>query len=488
MPSIVDHIPTSVTDFLDAFQIADAAGSAGEALLAVALASGSADNRKRAKALLKKCKQPRLDAAIKALPRRSYHDSQKTLADDLETLAAMGDLDVPALAFHMHEIEWRTTKGAWPWCAPHVSEAYVRAEVQTALEKDPKQLHLERALPADLLYAVLAELPELELLAFEVAEPAPMVDLRHMKQLTGLHMHGPVQELPATCLEGVPLAGVHLKDTGVKDLSGLGTCTGLRWLSVREGDVSSVGDMPWPKLEKLQLRGLPGLTTLPSLGHLTEVTELAFEDSPITAVPDDIGDCSKLTSLTLSSLAISRLPESLGRLKLEKLAVMCIRLAELPRWEGSVPPGHVSRYDLEIDDPAPSAAACRFLHLPSTATLCAELVGYLDHACMTKGPRIRAALEALERGEDLDAAKLPELMLAVTRTYHDEEHGPSTNRFLATLVEKQGGPIVRQANELLPASEARSAATIHAHAQRLSSLQGFDASAYEAFATEAAGL
>ena len=76
---VVDHIPESVAAFLESFAPADAAGTVGEALLAVALGSGSADNRKRAKDLIKRSNQKRRVGALKALSRRVYDNHHSAL-------------------------------------------------------------------------------------------------------------------------------------------------------------------------------------------------------------------------------------------------------------------------------------------------------------------------------------------------------------------------------------------------------------------------
>lgn len=486
MSTIIDHIPGSTQDFLDAFKAADGAGSAGEALLAVALGSRSADARKRAKALLKKCKQPRLDAALKALPRRVYDNSDATLADDLALLESLGELNMPAFAFHLVNLHWRY-ETAWAWCAEHVPESYVRQLAESALEKDATQLRFERALPSASLYPVLSELRGVEALSFHVFDSCPMPDLRHLDGLRALGMTGPVQDLPAAHIEGLPLQNFFLQDTSIQDLTALSSVRTLQTLTVRGGQVSVLGSADWPELTSLQLRNLPALTTLPAFGKLSNLATLEIKHCGVSSMPEDIGTCSALREVTLSSLPLCTLPESMGALRLDSLNVFDLHLRDLPAWDDAVPPKHVGHLDLTFED-TPSVGACRFLKLPSTATLAGELLEYLDHSCMAKGPRIQAALGAWERGADLASAKVPELLVAIRRTYHDEEHGPSTNRFLADLITKHGGPVEQAASQLLPNTEARSQAVIKSDAELLASVPGFDAQAYAAFAQEAVGL
>ncbi|MEZ4364962.1 MAG: hypothetical protein R2939_01585 [Kofleriaceae bacterium] len=482
MKTVIDHIPGTVSDFLDTVTQDAAATSAGEAVLAVALAEPSPQLRAKARALLASFQEPRLERALGTLWGRCYADSTETLADDLARLAEQADLDVPTLAFHLQAIN-PDASDAWQVCAPYLGEAYVRAEIAAALTRMPTVLQLVKALPAQRLFPILRELTNLTSLSFKVAEATPMIDLSHMTALTSLEVSGPVTDFPAACIAGLPLTSIELTGTEIDDLSGLATASALRWLKVRWSPAGTFPSAPWPELQSLELVRLRNLTRLPSLAQLTKLEELTLRDSPIVELPEDISACVELKNLTLSDLPITTLPEGLGALSLMELNLVALTLSSLPAWSGATSPEWVNMDMVEVTDPSPPTSAEAFLKLPSTAVVMKDLVNYLDHDCMAKGPRIQAAVDAWERGDDLRAAKIPELIVAISRAYRDDTYQP-----LADTIADKGGPLERAASALLPATASWSIETFQEHAARLASLDGFDPAAYQAFACEALGL
>ena len=89
------------------------------------------------------------------------------------------------------------------------------------------------------------------------------------------------------------------------------------------------------KVYGLSLSGL-ALTTLPeSLGTLTALQELDLSSNPPTTLPECLGNLTQLKSLVLSSNQLTTLPESLGNLTaLQSLDLAGNQLTTLPEWLG----------------------------------------------------------------------------------------------------------------------------------------------------------
>lgn len=142
----------------------------------------------------------------------------------------------------------------------------------------------------------------------------------------------------------------------VKDITGIGTLTGLRTLSLNNCEITSLPDEfdSLTNLEYFYLRGLnldslpPSLYNSPSISRIViegcsftsiptdlakmpSLTVLSFRANKINLVPNEIGNIENLVYLDLSYNHITSLPESFGNLvKLEKLYLEHNQLTSLP--------------------------------------------------------------------------------------------------------------------------------------------------------------
>ncbi|MEZ4366074.1 MAG: hypothetical protein R2939_07275 [Kofleriaceae bacterium] len=377
--TIVDHLEHGVASFLAGYAPPLAAGSAGEALLAVALAARDAESRGAAKALLREAAAPRLAAALAGLPRRNYREHVDTLVADLEWLDQLEGFDVPTFAFAVCELAHGADRVARRFWCGHAPAAYVRAVARRELAKSGAARTLQLpAFGAEVLYPVLAEFTEVRHLAFEVIDRCDMLDLTPFTELEGVTVTGPVTTLTARHLGDRPLTYVHLRDTAIDDLAALADQPRLERLAVRGGPLRALPEAAWPALTELDLRDCPELVGLPaSLARWSRLERLTLARCPrVATLPEELVACAELRALDVSSCGVTTLPASLPRVPLTSLHLYGLDLQRLPAWPGATPPATVSVTATLPLDATPDALA--YLGQPSTARLARDLLGYLD--------------------------------------------------------------------------------------------------------------
>ena len=340
--AITDEFRGSAPTFLEGFTPDMAEGGGGEALLAVALAANDAQQRKAAKALLKKAKQPRLLAALKALPRRNYQSKVDALGDDLVAMGEVEGLDVAQLAFHLHQLLYRCEHTA-AFFASQVPVDYLRGLIEASMEKHGQILLNESPWPSSKLLPLLPEYPAAKSVRVWLLDEGELPCLSGLTELAGLGIRGP-GSLPPGCVEGVPLRGVTFQDSRVDSLAPLVGCP----------------------LELVRYSRGP-LAELPDLGAWPALRELSIEDCELKELPSSIGALSALTELTLKRCGIRTLPPELAHMPaLTELNLFDLEFDHLPEFVDAQPLDHVSCHGVTWPEFV-SAGAGRLLQLPCTA-------------------------------------------------------------------------------------------------------------------------
>jgi hypothetical protein len=214
-------------------------------------------------------------------------------------------------------------------------------------------------------------------------------------------------------------------------------------------------------LENLTLRG--SFTELPDLTGLTRLEELSVR-APL--------ECMGALPPTLKKLSLSGLccplPESLGGLpSLQEVSISRMHLEALPSgWIGREGL-NLSQYKLTTGD-ALGGAARRALGLPGTDSLTDRFDLFLEPFA-----------DIIPLPEAGGVAR-PEVLVAISRTYIDVEHGADTNDHLVRTISDLGGPIEAAASAALRrVIHIRDEASLTDALQRLDGQTGFDAGVFE---------
>lgn len=142
-----------------------------------------------------------------------------------------------------------------------------------------------------------------------------------------------LRSLPLGRVRSIDVGGNALTELPDWFLSALALRAGrLEVLNAAGNAISSVPES-LGGISSLVLLGLRSnrLTRLPeSIGRLKRLKELYVTDNALESLPESLGECSSLVKLQASHNRLTRLPASLGKLgRLELMRVACCRLEEL---------------------------------------------------------------------------------------------------------------------------------------------------------------
>ena len=169
--------------------------------------------------------------------------------------------------------------------------------------------------------------------------------------------------------------------------------------------------------------------------HRAEVKEVWFRTKLKNAAPDDLGECPLLECVDIDSTDAA-LPKALFLQPNLKEVRVGGSIEGLP--EGVKLPTEVK---VVLDGPKKED--------PVVHTTYEAVFEALDMFIESFSglERVAESLATWKLSKDPDAALLPELILAVSRCYIDDEHGPSSNRFYADQIEEYAPEPLKNASE-----------------------------------------
>ncbi len=424
----------------------DLPGPVGEALLAIALAAPDAKECAAARATIKRSKNKRLVAALKALSSRSYSKRAEPLVDDLALLERIEGLNVPQLVLHLAGFV------AGAKALPHYRAHLPISHVRNVMKRRGSGTHYDEPLAPETYLALVRELNDfnqVKSLSFNPPSDCVLPDLGDFAGSLTLMHH--VRDLGANTLHKV--TSLTLIDTQLETLPSM------------------------PKLRALCIRG-GALTTLPQSLRLAslELSDLRA----LRELPADLGALGRLTKLEIFRCGLRTLPASLGNAQLASLTLQGMTLESVPTFEGATP-AKTRTTDIVVSKP-PAESAVAFLGLPASESALKRFDLVLHH--VRKAPTFAKLLAAFAQTKNAAASKLPELLLAATRTCIDIEHGVASNAAWAKHLCTLGGPVERAASKRI-APCLRDEAELQNAITQLASLRGFDTVVFGTLVREA---
>lgn len=487
--------------FLAGLSPEDLTGPAGDFVLAMAL-QGDADVKKKARALLRrKGAPPALLATQKALAREK---SPRALYDAL--VEGKEGRALESMNFAIHRIFATFTTDSIYKHITQIPPHHLDKLIALALNERKSYsfegesfsgknvaMQLQGLWPAELIVDAISRLPrEVRVLAFGVCEPCSLHDIELPPNLLSLKLCGPVHGLDAieqmTTLRtlhashGVDLEGlraehlqyVNFESTDLPDWRNVPNLKGVV-LSYTHGE--SFGELgALTELTNLNISAQRDNGGLPDLSPCTKLQSLQLSNVSMGVLPDWIGEFTQLKSLKLLG-GVHTLSSALADLELDELHLSWMDFEKVPELVGKAP-GYVSLYKTTFPEDLP-VSAYTFLRLPSTQQVASELTFFLQQY---PGSTALKAVEDFMMGDA--SAPATEALLAVTRVHVDDEHGPSTNDYLCTLLGEKGGELEVAANAAIPNKFFGSMVSVKNAESKLASVDGIDPHQFRLFCEE----
>jgi hypothetical protein len=459
---------------------------APEAILGLCLAYADAPIRNLAKDVIKKHGSKPIKAALKAKSRRNYlgDAGKETMVADLEELSQIEGFAVHQFARVLSfKLGYTPLVGARALKTKVLHFFYDRASDEEIRDYfrcdgyDPKRK--EHALlgvgaisdhVAELLWEAAGQMRE-EVTGIFIETPGDAQlppDLGIFPKLSTLHIDAAgLTELPEAFLAQPELSRLTLKNCAIArlpDSIGTGRTLGFLYL--------------W---------GLKNLKELPAaLGDLPNLYRLEVHNSPIAEIPGSLGSCPKLKEIVVSDCALRRIPDGIGRsTSLKQVDVFYVTAPKVPLEYVDPSVFELAMSSEGYKDKLRALMAPAGSYQPVYKSLQMFIESFADKPAATK------AIAAFKRDGNAAAAHIPELILATSRCYLDDEHGPSSNAWYSRVIDKEAPDLLKAANAKIARIgfiDAQSdAGYVTSMFNALQNLDGFDVARFAEFVHEMTG-
>ncbi len=485
--------------FLESTTVDELNGPKGKYVLYLSL-MGGADLKKKSRALLRRKNAP---AELLEIQKKFAREKDNWTVSN-ELLDAFEEGDKEDMAFALHRGSSLSMSLLYKFLRripPHHMDKLIAKAISSKMNYtlDDKSfsgqsMKLENTWPNALILDSISNLPsDILVLEFGVTDPCSLHDIKLPPNLLFLEIRGPIHGLDAlneldalTTLriaDDVDLSGFRSKslrylnsqDASIPEWEHV---PNLKGITIREAKGDSLGNLGvLTELESLDV-GWHDLSSveLPDLSNCQKLGSLSVSGMDLGVLPGWVGELKSLKNLTLFS-GIHTLPSELANLELKRLDLSHLTLTHVLELQGT-PPEYVSLRKVTIPDDAPTSAY-HFLRMPSTEQAAHEFKFFLEQYPETKAFK---ALEDYLGGDK--TAPVTEAIVAVSRVYVDDEHGPSVNKDLCELLGKCGGEQEQAANKVVSRGFFKSARSVKNAEAKLASINGVDGGVFREFCEE----